>query len=477
MRTIRSLPRSTAAYVRHGWRAILAVTAIVAIAHHHHWLDPIDTYAFFITSYFLGSPPAPDSPPKVVVAAIDSVSYETDYVGRSPLDRCTLSRHLNAIYTAPARPTVVVVDLDLSPVWPRGSVEESACQQRLEDAIAEARRHGTKTVIMQPFTRAVEAAREDVRAWETRMSAAGVVFGAAVLPSRWGLTITHHCRPGSLAGAAYLANPPATFHGTCLAEEAEPLIDTRHYLRGIAVVSTAPASTFAERIGFTLANIRTAPGDPRRVVFLGGTWGEGDTYFTPIGELYGVEVHAASFLSIGDRPREATHLFSTVLELFIAVVSGFLFKVGWHRYFRAARHPNRTERERAVLYLLGLAALVCVLGTIFSVLSWRLLSWGVWLSPIPMILGMAVHAFVEDVTEAADVAREHAPDDRAREHAPHDGAPWSHSVAWFFVGEARSLYRHRAWQAAALVSMKRLAWIVVVAWWLVLVVSPQVVSP
>ena len=41
-----------------------------------------------------------------------------------------------------AEPTVVVIDVDLSPVWPKGSAEESACQQRLEGVIAD--REGLK---------------------------------------------------------------------------------------------------------------------------------------------------------------------------------------------------------------------------------------------------------------------------------------------------------------------------------------------
>ena len=45
-----------------------------------------------------------------------------------------------------------------------------------------------------------------------------------------------------------------------------------------------------------------------KAVFFGAAFGEGDTFVTPLGELYGVEIHAAAFLSLLDPLSTNNHL-------------------------------------------------------------------------------------------------------------------------------------------------------------------------
>lgn len=413
------------AYLRHSWRGVVVVAAVVFIAHHYHWLDPIDTYAFFVISHFLGDPPRRDVPPKVVVASIDQVSYETDYGERSPLDRCKLRDHLAAIYTA--KPSLVVVDVDLSPLRPptprRQTAKETKndeaadCQGELERLIVSEVKKGTGTVLMKPFGAAADTAKAEQQNWQGCMEKQGVRFGDASLPSSWGVTIHHYCAPTSLAVMAHYATLPASSTGPkrpCESDGAKKkksFVDPSHYLNDIAVVQTAPMGRlkFEDRIAVALDSIPPSRNGRHRVVFFGGGWGESDTYLTPVGELYGVEVHAAAYLSMDDRLREAREVFEALADLLFAFLVGLAFTFCWGKYFSEAFARSPATRQHAVVWLVVLGSLILasVCGLVFG--SWLLLRWGLWLSPIPLIVGMSIDTFVESLREAAVTARGDAP--------------------------------------------------------------------
>ena len=405
----------------------MVVTAIVAIAHHHHWFDPIDTYAFFVVSHFLGGPPRRDVPPRVVVASIDQPSYEQDYEERSPLNRCQLLAHLRTIYEPPPptpKPTLVVVDVDLSPIKPLKLATEKpeakpTCQDKLKALFVEGRKAQIKTVLMKPFDVDTKEDQKRQRDWKDDMRGAGVQFGDATLPSYWGVTIKHYCEDRFLAAAAYLVDPPGSssrLSGSCLSGRSESarksFIDPVHYLAHIEIVPVTPGHRleFKDRIADALDKLARASHDGRRVVFFGGGWGESDTYVTPVGELYGVEVHAAAFLSIGRPLWDMAPLFSALSELLIAIMVGVGFTVFWRRYFSAAMDASPAQREHSIVWLVALAGLTLVSIIVFVLASWFLLYSRLWLSPIPLIAGMSIDAFVESLREAVLAARPEAPE-------------------------------------------------------------------
>ena len=200
-------------------------------------------------------------------------------------------------------------------------------------------------------------------------------------------------------------------------------------------------------------------------MFFGGGWGESDTYLTPVGELYGVEVHAAAYLSIGDPPRAISHLFGALVELLMAFLVGVAFTCCWRGYFRQTFDPSPAGREHAVVWLVILAGVIPGSVAAFVLSSWGLLAWGLWLSPIPIIAGMAIDTFVVSVREAASVAGGDKP--------THVRLPRSSRVLRFFVHDPRELYRSNepnAHRAAYLLFFKRLAWLGVVGYglWLIL---------
>lgn len=468
MRWIRAITTELSSYARSTWRAMVAVTALVIVAHSYHWLDPFDTYAFFVTAHFLPNLPARHVAPKVIVASIDSDAYESDaFQERSPLARCAVLDLLDAVYTAPTRPSLVVIDLDLSPsptaVRPG---KEWDCQDKIHDLIA-AKRIETKTVLMMPFGRTHATTRGEVLEWQDRMKKGGAEFGHALLPSEWGLVVKHYCDHDALAVVAYRMDPPrrawgrrhcfqpSPESGGSVHDRAKSFIDPRHYRGRIAPVDVSPSDTFRGRITEALTAIRTSPDDHRRVVFVGGTWGEGDSYVTPVGELYGVEIHAAAYLSIMEPPWPLAHFAEAALDFLIALFSGAAFSACWRAYIASTLDPSRSRREAAVLYLLLLGLVVAVSAPIFGYGSWWLLNWDLWLSPIPIMLGMFIHATYAPAESLREAMAGHSQDHRL--------SRLSHRVAGFFYRDVMTLY-HRRSRAAYLLSIKRLAWLGLVGW-------------
>ena len=487
------------AYFRHSWRAIFAVTAIVTIAHSLHALDPVDTYAFFVISHFLGSPLQGAVSPKVVVVSIDPRSFEADYRERSPLRRRVLHQHLKTIYEQ--KPSVVVVDVDLSPVLPLDPAEETTegtpeaaeqCRQRdsaerqecefqrlIEKLLIDGWTNEPKitTVLMSPFPMTTDPARKASERWQERMASGHVKFGKATMSTDWGVTIKHRCAHDSLAAVAYVAafpTPSSRPMSSCLnAPEPEgSFIDPSLYLANIVVVpiDVPNAPAFEDRLKWALKSPRLTSEDRRGVVFFGGGWGESDTHVTPVGELYGVEVHAGAYLSIGTPARTMTELASALLDVVVACVVGAVLSLLWRSYFSDVLGPSLVRREHAVLWLSFLGATTLGFTAVFAYVSFHLLRWGLWLSPVPLVVGMSIHAFVESLREArvGAPAAWTAPD-----HVTGDSTSlWCRAWRYFWV-DARDTYRldaSGARSAAFLLFTKRLAWLALVAigLWLIL---------
>src|SRR5438132_8473473 len=157
----RRPPFSARAWLRHEWRAVVFVAAVVAIGHDHGWLDFVDGYAFLVlgnlTAGRLAVGAEALTPPSQVgafVVEIDQRRYEEQYSARAPLDRCALHRDLARMYAA--RPRLLVVDIDLAPaLWlmnpsRQDPSDQKGCEERLYRLLEE---HAakTRTVLVAPF--------------------------------------------------------------------------------------------------------------------------------------------------------------------------------------------------------------------------------------------------------------------------------------------------------------------------------------
>lgn len=295
-----------------GWKASLFVGALVSLAHDHGWLDTIDTYAMLAIGN-VGSEderrdPCSDLPPPplprrhVIAIEIDQRQFDKAYLARSPLDRCELKKDLKQIYDS--NPALLVIDLDLSPaLWIMNDTTDpqKSCEIALHDLIRE-RAPKTPTVMMTPFDldrreKGLASAVKVKDEWRESMKKSDVAFGAADIPVTYGVVVRADARPSSLLRVAYGVGvkqgvlPYNTTYEDLQENEDFILIDPRKYFRsdGVQPRPLDPRCCNREHILSQL---------PGQIVFFGAAYGsEGDTFLTPAGEIYGVEVHAASLLS------------------------------------------------------------------------------------------------------------------------------------------------------------------------------------
>jgi len=399
-------------HFRHEWRATLFVAAFVTVLHlGTSWLEAFESYAFLGISNNVSKASA-QTVPSAIVVRIDQETFESRYQDRTPLDRCVLAQQLAAIYAA--KPEIVVVDLDLSPaLWitgalRTGSVGEAQCEQDLYQLIRLAAAH-TKTILICPFPAADAhvAANEQKQRWRHNLVAdthEQVRFGHAALPVRYGVTNEYFVDPESIYAVAHAAGD-VTRRPRCVSCEQSDHTLPKEKIepRAWAKLRWMLTSVASDReITANLETLLQTSGDASKpVVFFGAGYSGDDLFLTALGEFYGVEIHAAAFAS-QSRWSWLSHLVGFVSDLIFAFIFGLLIAWYWKRYFtwRTAAAPDYAEAARIWLIALTVSlAVVLLMMTLFS--RYVLLRWGVWLSPVPIAIGMLIEAFVSgSVTQA-----------------------------------------------------------------------------
>lgn len=394
----------------HHLPAALVVSALVYIFHHHlHLLDAIDGYAFLgignrtaFASRTIGNDPT------VAVVLIDQRSHENYYRGRNPLDRCELKKDLEGIYELAPPPKVVVIDLDLSPALPvmpftsAENIRASRCTEQIKILITQ--HPGTHTVLMQPSKARDPDNQAKILKWNAGLAprADAVSFADPNITVSYGMVNGLDCDADSLAATAlehYPSKSPE--RRNCLTEHDKELkISPREYLSGLRAtpVSWMPARGADQQCAISTPYARFF-GLP--VVFFGGSYDDGDTYLTPIGTMYGVEVHAAAFMSLL-RPTKVNELLAFAFDVGLGLLLGTVIDYCWRRYFSLRFGSSAFERQKAPWFIVLLMCVYAVGVGLLTVGSFFcLLYLGIWLSPIPIALGMLIESFFNSAVTAA----------------------------------------------------------------------------
>jgi CHASE2 domain len=449
-------------HLRTHWPAILFVPALVTILHHWSFLDAVDGYSYLVIGNLSalvlpeleGAASRPRRQSGAVVALIDQHTFETQHRERSPLDRCALREHLTAIYGA--NPHRVVIDLDLSPAplldtvgataeWKAPDCGKQAEVEKAPDANAEHRcqdelyclitsnAKSVDTTLMVPFrSLQLDVLRRQL-CWQAWMQESQVRFGRAELPVTYGLVIKQFDDARALTAVARnfgkseeagkmrcpqrqegeraireAVDKPLTSHAAKL-----KLIDPRRYTADIRVVEVHPSpenanpASFRDRVKEALDMFSRNSNYPDRAVFFGAGFGEYDVYLTPIDEAYGVEIHAAAYLTEFE-PVTELHTVGRKLIQFLGDVLlalGFSLAISWFwaGYFAARLSPDAGRDQMAQLYVIGLFVGFLFVVALLCLISLGLLHMaGLWLSPIPIALGMLIDSFlVGSVQEVA----------------------------------------------------------------------------
>lgn len=404
----------------------ICVAAIVTLIHQKtSWLDPVDALVFTDISNSasyqkLLAEKSPEDEQRLLqerratVISIDTDSYSADYGERVPLSRCKLLDHLAAIYKR--QPALLVIDLDLSPAkWLQNAAHanngvgcsmqtqastmnaacESQCETQLYDLIKRGR--PTKTVLLLPFgpeDLAEGRQSERHKNWIASMNCAGVDIGEPWIRESMGIILRVDPAADSLARRACLRmkevqgwfceKEGADKHGT--------RIDPRKYLNNIHSLTISEFSQQPEKFA---DRVRGA------AVFFGAGWQDEDVYLSPVGKVYGVEVQAASFLTLSE-PLSEKHVLHFFGDVLIALFFGIVIAFCWRRYFHARFSSDAGQRIKAIRYV----ALLVFASFLLLWLAWGmskvlLAKGGIWASPIPLVIGMLIEGFLTGMAKGA----------------------------------------------------------------------------
>jgi len=389
------------------------VTAVVHFFHHTlHVLDAVDGYAFFAIGNLTTDSTSRDSgnKPTVGVVLIDQKSNEDYYWERSPLDRCELTKDLQAIYALPSPPKLLVIDLDLSPALLEPAVDPTAiarndhaafCDEQLLTTL---KYHPaiTRTVVMAASRMLNARARVGIAKWRPKLAPFVAFAEDPTISVRYGLVNDVECIPTSIAATAYRHYSDKTGkEDNCLNHPAsdKPLtINPGNYFSTLRAVplsklpSRVPTSGWRE----PLPDALTLP-----VIFLGTSYGDDDTFLTPLGTMYGVEVHAAAFTSLL-YPTSKGDVLAFFLDIGIALGLGSAIAWSWRSYFKRRFSSRAFDRQLAPwLIILLVIGLIVVLAILTLVSYWLLRHYNIWLSPIPIAVGMLFESFFNSAVSAA----------------------------------------------------------------------------
>lgn len=305
------------------------------------------------------------TPAMPLIVAIDDAGYRDFFDSRSPVSRdrmLGLMRVIDAHTPAQAR---IAVDIDLSP---DGS--DAAAQTRLDQFLKQ--RPGRW--VLPAIQRSATADPAALKAWRVQMCAAGVQFARPYVPTEFGYPKLTHQYAQSLGAA--LVHPIKD----CVDPDADAELTPMPL--SAASLNANPLLPFNGDLD-TLALLldQVAP----QAVILGGMWGQSDLFSTPVGDRYGVQVHAAAAAGALAGLRLAPRIVELgVTWLFIAALA-LLLTVAWQRMDQLSRPPyaNMTghlffaARGRVICFVL--LALTCLFVWVEFISAWNAYT-GYWIN-------------------------------------------------------------------------------------------------
>lgn len=372
------------------YMSIMSAT-LVTILSMFSIFDRVESYTYSLASSIdlptLGKAAALNDRPETIprVLLISSEMYEKDFRQVSPLERRKLSEVFAAVLDA--RPSLLAVDLDLSPLLAR-SDEEARAQAQLDELLLAAART-TPVVLATPLPVEDLELRQQKFAWMQKLCQGGVHFGLPTLHASDGMVLRYSAELPTFAQVAARllqpaqtkpqdgghdetgrARPPAACTkiaggGIEQADFLDPgfflnAIGDGQSIKGMKLINANYFDPALEHNITAFSSVIEIPdaGDlAGRVVFLGGQYGIDDRFETLNGERYGAVVHAAIFYSLTHPLREIPKSVCKLVDVLLGILLAALFQAMWGRYYRdllryqglktAETHEQRILRAHA----------------------------------------------------------------------------------------------------------------------------------
>lgn len=404
---------------RHLLMSALFMASIVHLAHLHTLLEvPAHLAIGNLVAHWIDEPDG--RPVSLAVLELDRQHYRDRYGGRSPLNRCQLKEDVEAVLKKFPKLQVLALDFDLSPApaapflkaADRGTDGESGCDEALLNTLEGATK-GMRVIAILPVD---PDDRANSSKWRAAMQSREIYLAEPTITVELGAVRQYTddaARCPSLGRAVNLAiHKPAELderQAHCLTDskenvesaEATELSIDFHRLLNDAWLPRGDADQGSRLEGFDKQLERISLGDGRkqfqgsrdvRQVLLGPGYDSTDEYLTPLGLLSGVRIHAA--IALGSS--RTVELLNFALDVLLGVVFGHWVHGLWNRYFKQRLgHARGHHPDLAYLWIVGLglvwALLALLLLPALSIVAMRWL--GLWISPVPMLIGMSIDAF------------------------------------------------------------------------------------
>lgn len=417
-----------------GWHSafgkLLASALVVASLVHFFggWLLPLETPSRMVISLISaqligGSEPGADLSDRLLVLKLDRATFRgrNRYNGIQPLDRCKLKDDLRDLLAATPALERLALDIDLSDTR---IPSMDACTDDILAMFSEAQARrkdagapGLQVFLILPVD---TQDRAESQAWRDRVRARGVYLADPRLLQEFGVVRRHsvdmdHC-PSlgvALSGKATPASLETCFDVRQDLDEIEASPEHDHNIafqqlgHRLAVPQLDPATHQAYGLHQQLGRAGMAS---VRVALLGTDFDRTDTFRTPIGELSGAEVHAAVALE----PFEGiSHRLGFALDVALGLAMGALVHKFWTAYFSqrlaapGARAVGPADWAYLWLLLLGAGWLLAGLLLLPVASVGLLVLFGLWVSPVPMLVGMTLDAFIVGSASVAVHRMEH----------------------------------------------------------------------
>jgi hypothetical protein len=139
---------------------------------------------------------------------------------------------------------------------------------------------------------------------------------------------------------------------------------------------------------------KSPPPAAANVVIFGGAYGDDDLHITPIGQHFGVEIHAARYASLTDTPLAHRHVVAFWADVAFAALFSMIVKTGVDAYAGTAKSTQPwTRQRRGGVMTLFVVLYVAACGVALWV-AWFLLPLGIVVEPLLIALGMMIDGFV-----------------------------------------------------------------------------------
>jgi len=308
-----------------------------------------------------------------IVLLYDQNKFNYRFKGITPLDRCILANDLK--YILEAGPKVLAIDIDLSPLEYADKNYET-CQKKLNKILI---KHNNKIVLVEPINENEKALK-----WKKQLEENGILFANPNIIASLGIVLNKNPFANSLAKIVYGKVSSRYLNERLHHEEKEENfhIEPINYYTAGRFINGKDDKT-------SLKN---------KVVFLGGSYGVGDLYLTPIAiNVPGVIIHAYDYFS-NLHPIETeglVNLLAFLLDVSFAFIVGFIMKKMWGKYIILLKR----KETFSYIIIVGNFFILLIFAFFGIFLASVLLKWNIWFSPIPIIIGVFIDGIISALVE------------------------------------------------------------------------------